>query len=281
VIRRRSIKEKEYELEKNRLSFNEALSTNKALRKQINDLRKERSLFDKIYYNLEMDIMKKKDRLMKLIEEADKKDHQKNKQQAELLRLQSLVKEDKDIFQKNYKEVLNEFEGPIERLSYLKSEARERRTNGEGHDPLSDEMRRSKKTIGDAAHQDQGLMSKADREQLEQYTAFFNTLFEDTQMNDVDEIIAAFKKADRDHGRIFNEILATNKEIEEIENQISDEKKRMAQLKQLSPEEMQKLGQVNHLETEIKRNEQQIDTYNNKITSIMRNVQSFRVASCS
>lgn len=227
-----------------------------------------------------MDIMKKKDRLMKLIEEADKKDHQKNKQQTELLRLQSLVKEDKDIFQKNYKDVLSEFEGPIEKLSHLKSEARERRTAGEAPDPLSEEMRRSKRTLADAAHPDPGLMSKADREQLEQYTAFFNALFDDTQMNDVDEIIAAFKKADGDHARIFDEILATNKEIEEIENQIAEEKRRMAQLKQLTPEEMQRLGQVNRLEAEMKRNEQQIETYNSKIANIMRNVQSFRVDRC-
>ena len=54
----------------------------------------------------------------------------------------------------------------------------------------------------------------------------------------------------------------------------------MAQLKQLTPEEMQRLGQVNRLEAEMKRNEQQIETYNSKIANIMRNVQSFRVGRC-
>ena len=46
---------------------------------QINHLRKERSLYDKIYYNLEMDIMKKKKKLMGLIKEADIKEATKNK----------------------------------------------------------------------------------------------------------------------------------------------------------------------------------------------------------
>jgi len=45
---------------------------------QINHLRKERSLYDKIYYNLEMDIMKKKKKLMSLIKEADIKDAAKS-----------------------------------------------------------------------------------------------------------------------------------------------------------------------------------------------------------
>jgi hypothetical protein len=77
-LHRREIKDKEGELEKNLQSYNEALSSNKNLRMQINHLRKERSLYDKIYYNLEMDIMKKKKKLMSLIKEADIKDAAKS-----------------------------------------------------------------------------------------------------------------------------------------------------------------------------------------------------------
>lgn len=77
-LQRREIKDKEGELEKNLQSYNEALSSNKNLRMQINHLRKERSLYDKIYYNLEMDIMKKKKKLMSLIKEADIKDAAKS-----------------------------------------------------------------------------------------------------------------------------------------------------------------------------------------------------------
>lgn len=76
---RRDIKDRELELEKKLLSYNEALSANKQLRTQINHLRKERSLFDKIYYNLETEIMKKKERLLELIEECDSKERAKRK----------------------------------------------------------------------------------------------------------------------------------------------------------------------------------------------------------
>ena len=78
-LTRRDIKDRELELEKKLLSYNEALSTNKQLRTQINHLRKERSLFDKIYYNLETEIMKKKERLLELIEDCDAKEHAKRK----------------------------------------------------------------------------------------------------------------------------------------------------------------------------------------------------------
>lgn len=75
----RNIKEKERELEKNLQNFNEVHSNNKNLRMQINHLRKERSLYDKIYYNLEKDIMKKKAKLINLIKQVDIKSEEKNR----------------------------------------------------------------------------------------------------------------------------------------------------------------------------------------------------------
>jgi hypothetical protein len=71
-------------LEKKLQRYNEALANNKSLRNQINHLRKERSLYDKIYYNLEMDIMRKKEELMLLIEEADNMEKEKMKQKEKL-----------------------------------------------------------------------------------------------------------------------------------------------------------------------------------------------------
>jgi DNA repair exonuclease SbcCD ATPase subunit len=75
----RQIKEKEGELEKNLQNFNEVHSKNKNLRMQINHLRKERSLYDKIYYNLEKDIMKKKEKLIQLIRIVDQREAEKLK----------------------------------------------------------------------------------------------------------------------------------------------------------------------------------------------------------
>ena len=274
---RRDVRDREYELEKNLLSYNEALSTNKTLRKQINDLRKERSLFDKVYYNLEMDIMKKKKKLMDLIEDADKKEKVKKEKQNELVGMQSQVWKNKDIFQENYKNSLNDFEEPIQKLKMLRHEAKAKKFNLEEFDIASDDRRFSKRINMEPIGQEGGLMSRTDREMMDKYTSFFNTLFEETQMNDVDQIIAAFSKTEVDHNKVYDETLKINKEIEELEAKISEEKQKMAQLKQLSPEEMIKLNEVKELEAEIKRNDHQLNAYNGKINNIMRNVGSFRV----
>ena len=274
---RRDVRDREYELEKNLLSYNEALSTNKTLRKQINDLRKERSLFDKVYYNLEMDIMKKKKKLMDLIEDADKKEKVKKEKQNELVGMQSQVWKNKDIFQENYKNSLNDFEEPIQKLKMLRHEAKVKQFNLEEFDIASDDRRFSKRINMEPIGQEGGLMSRTDREMMDKYTSFFNTLFEETQMNDVDQIIAAFSKTEVDHNKVYDETLKINKEIEELEAKISEEKQKMAQLKQLSPEEMIKLNEVKELEAEIKRNDHQLNAYNGKINNIMRNVGSFRV----
>jgi predicted nucleic acid-binding Zn-ribbon protein len=119
--------------------------------------------------------------------------------------------------------------------------------------------------------------SKVDKEQLEQYTTFFNTLFEETQMFDVDEIIRTFEKAEKDRSRVAEEIEATTKRIEELESEIALEKKKIAEMKQLTPEEMQKLNEAGNIEAEIRKNDELIKTYDRKMVGISRNLQSFRV----
>ena len=191
--------------------------------------------------------------------------------------MQSQVWKNKDIFQENYKNSLNDFEEPIQKLKMLRHEAKVKQFNLEEFDIASDDRRFSKRINMEPIGQEGGLMSRTDREMMDKYTSFFNTLFEETQMNDVDQIIAAFSKTEVDHNKVYDETLKINKEIEELEAKISEEKQKMAQLKQLSPEEMIKLNEVKELEAEIKRNDHQLNAYNGKINNIMRNVGSFRV----
>ena len=118
---------------------------------------------------------------------------------------------------------------------------------------------------------------KTNRELLDTYTNFFNTLFEETQMFDVDEIIRSFQKAEKEKQRVSSEIGETSKEIEELEQSIAKEKKKMAEMKQLSPEEIHKLNEATALESEIRKNDELIKAYERKMEGIGRNLGAFRV----
>lgn len=120
-------------------------------------------------------------------------------------------------------------------------------------------------------------LSPEDRHSLNTYASFFNTLFEETQMFDVDEIVAAVDEASDNKNRINEEVLVTQKEISELEIAIEKEKKQMQALRQLSPAEAEKLREVHKLEDEISRNEETIRNYDKKTVSISTSISSFKV----
>ena len=120
---------------------------------------------------------------------------------------------------------------------------------------------------------------RVNSETIDRYRQFFSNLFQETQLFDVDEIIAAFAKAQREGGKINQEVVETNKEIETIEQEIAAERKKMSSFKQLTPEELTKLNEVAGLEAEIRKNEETIKSYDRKMNAISRNLVSFKVSS--
>jgi chromosome segregation ATPase len=124
---------------------------------------------------------------------------------------------------------------------------------------------------------DHGGLSRADRDLLDQLANFFSTLFEETQMTDVDEIIDAIRKAETEEETLNEEISDTNKAIELLEQSIADERKRMSGLKQLTPEEMDKLKEAQRLDDQIHKNEELMKNYDKKMAAISNNLKTFKV----
>lgn len=134
-----------------------------------------------------------------------------------------------------------------------------------------------KKSPGKKKSDMPGLTAE-EREALDSYADFFNTLFEETQMFDVDEIVAAVTAAAENKNRLNEEVQSAEKEIYELESAIEEEKKKMQALRQLSPEEAEKLKEVHRLEDEIARNEETMKTYDKKTLTISSSISSFKVA---
>jgi chromosome segregation ATPase len=83
----------ENRLDKALTKFNEALSHNKSLRQEIDDLRRERTVFDGIYHKLEKDLVDKKKQMATIIELSNMAYEQRDNSQMEVrvhTRLQNL-----------------------------------------------------------------------------------------------------------------------------------------------------------------------------------------------
>jgi chromosome segregation ATPase len=120
-------------------------------------------------------------------------------------------------------------------------------------------------------------LSVDEKQMLETYVNFFTTLFKETQMEDVDEIVAAVNQATADKDGLDSEIKAVEREIILLEESILEEKIQMQSLRQLTPEEEQKLREVHRLEDEISKNEASLKNYDRKIDLMGKTIRSFRV----
>jgi coiled-coil domain-containing protein 63/114 len=74
----------ENRLDKALTKFNEALSHNKSLRQEIDDLRRERTVFDGIYHKLEKDLVDKKKQMATIIELSNMAYEQRDNSQMEV-----------------------------------------------------------------------------------------------------------------------------------------------------------------------------------------------------
>lgn len=102
----RQIKNLELEIEKKVQQNNEAVAFNRSLRHQVNNLRKERAMFDNIYNQLEGDILMKKTELTSLIEQSIKLEKEKNEFMKKLDMIREEAKKEQEAFEKNCEGVL-------------------------------------------------------------------------------------------------------------------------------------------------------------------------------
>lgn len=74
----------EQRLEKANIKFNDAVSTNKTLREQIDTLRRERVIFENVYKRLEKELLSKRQDMANIIEIANTAYEERDKAQEKL-----------------------------------------------------------------------------------------------------------------------------------------------------------------------------------------------------
>ena len=95
----------ENRLDKALVKFNEALAHNKQLRETIDNLRRERVVFDGIYRKLERELADKKVKMAEIIEVSHVSYEQRDAAQAEMYVLQSNAEEQQLMFEKEWNEL--------------------------------------------------------------------------------------------------------------------------------------------------------------------------------
>merc|ERR1719188_1914386 len=85
--------------------FNEAVTANRALREQIDTLRRERVVFDDIYRKLESELQQKKKEMANIIEQANAAYEARDQAQAQMASLKQQADREHMEFEREWKEL--------------------------------------------------------------------------------------------------------------------------------------------------------------------------------
>jgi chromosome segregation ATPase len=214
----------ENRLDKALVKFNEALAHNKSLRDQIDNLRRERIVFDAIYNKLNRELDAKKRAMNDIMTEANHAYEQRNTAQMEMIHLKEQADREQLHFEEEWKQLGVLIDKDRKMKDFMnKSKERERMIGGKGVDPAIEEEQTLRKKVtkgawGIAADKANIHLSM---EKVQSYEEAFAKIQKATKITDIDELVHTFVHAEDQNFSLFNYVNDLSNEIEKLEEQIS------------------------------------------------------------
>merc|ERR1719454_2055897 len=116
----------ENRLDKVLQKFNEAIEANRALREQIDTLRRERVVFDDIYKKLENELHSKKKEMANIIEQANAAYEARDSAQAQMAALKQQADKEHAEFEKEWRELGKLIENDKKMKEFMRQKVRTR-----------------------------------------------------------------------------------------------------------------------------------------------------------
>jgi len=238
----------ENRLDKALVKFNEALAHNKQLREVIDNLRRERVVFDGIYRKLERELADKKINMAAIIEVSHVSYEQRDAAQAEMYVLQSNAEEQQLMFEKEWSELgeLIHKDKLMKQMLQAKEQERSQQllrqvgapvTVQPGmHSTLSSTLSSTGALVSAGAEEESRLKKKVNRsartidkerssihlnaEKVASYEEAFALIQKATNISDIEQLVGVFLSAEDENFRLFNFVNQLNGEIEKEEDAI-------------------------------------------------------------
>ena len=264
----RQIKILENRLDKALVKHNEALARNKKLRLTVDDLRKERLVFDDIYDKLLTELEDKKTEMGAVVEISNKAFEARDRAVHEMARLKTTANKEQHAFEVEFAELGRQIQNDKRMKEFLKhkaddSEAQAQAISAAAAEKEKEKNKRSLKNKWSFAKDrvSQGITA----EKVKSYSAAFATIAEFTGESDVEKLVEQFVVAENENFRLFSYVNSLNSEIEKLDEQIVELNEEIAKCKgegSASAEERAKALQK--LEKRLKTAEQKSNTYDQK-----------------
>lgn len=214
----------EHRLHRGLVKFNEAIAANKDLREEIDNLRRERVVFDGIYKKLQHELSEKKRKMAEIIEVANVAYEARDRAQAEIQGLKLLAEKEQNDFEGEWKELGHKLEEDRKRQDFLARE-RQRLLATEQRGDMSMEDEANLKKVVTKGHwnlaKDKATI-QAGMEKVQSYEEAFAKIQAATGISDIDQLVKLFIENEDQNFKMFNYLNELNVEIEKGEETISE-----------------------------------------------------------
>ncbi|RLN67085.1 hypothetical protein BBJ29_004996 [Phytophthora kernoviae] len=224
----------ENRLDKSLVKFNEALAQNKLLREEIDNLRRERVVFDAIYRKLEREHGDKKRQMAQTIELSNQAYEQRDSAQLELRSLQDENRSELDVHRRALSELMEKledskgFNAGSENTGYRRHVSSAGAARGEsgnvyaGNMSVEEEadMKRKvqKGTWGVAKEK---VHVQVSIERVQNFEEAFMKIKAATRIDDLEQLVTSFIKKEDQNFSLFNYVNEQSNEIEKLEEWIT------------------------------------------------------------
>jgi len=268
----------ENRLDKANVKFNEALGHNKRLRETIDNLRRDRAVFEDIKKKLQSDLEAKKGEMGKIMDDAMAAYEARIQAQVEMVKIRELGDRETANFEKEWIH-LNRMMEECQKKSIAEQKSSKALNGNNVVDDVLEEERVLKQNLSKATIQvinDKVAIQKAE-EQVQFYRDAFAKIQESTGITDIDTLVENFETADKENFRLFNEANTLNKDIERLELRISNVKKQIEKVQGDGfNADTQRKKILEDLQTKLNTTENKIQFYNEKYTSCLETVDSLK-----
>jgi hypothetical protein len=268
VKTQRQIKILENRLDKALAKHNEALAKNKQLRLTVDDLRKERLVFDDIYEKLQHELEEKKLEMGNVIEVSNKAFEARDRAVHEMARLKTQANKEQAAFECEFAELGKQIEHDRRMKEFMRhraddSEARAAEISRQAALAEAENNKKLVKSKWTLAKDrvSQGITAA----RVNSYAAAFATIAEFTGESDVEKLVEQFVEAEDENFRLFSYVNQLNAEIEKLEDSIAELTREIAKHRgESTTHDAEKARAVKALDERLRRAEARARMYDRK-----------------
>lgn len=274
----KNIRMLENRLDKALVKYNEALGHNKKLRETIDNLRRDRAVFDGIYNKLQMDLEHKKSEMSKIMDDAMTAYEARTQAQVEMVKIKEQGDKEVKQFEKEWKD-LNRMIEENQKKTVNESQGRHSIAYKGAVDTVVEEEKDLKKRLSRGTLQviNDKIVIEKTQEEVKYYREAFKKIREATGIENIDELAQNFEDADKENFKLFNEANKLNKDIEHLELQINSTKEQIEKAKttMFSADSTRKQI-LDNLNKRLETTETKIQSYDEKYNNAMDMVDSLK-----